>query len=265
MTATYQPLTESGRGALINDRKMTDFSKQEIDDLLAQYYYLVFTNNPVQVEEAEDFMCQFGKLTQNDRRKGAVLNIDASKRDDGEVLLGEGFLPLHRDGSLMGLNVLRVAIVCQDYKNVVEGGRTFVADAESALKEVPQEYLDILREKGIEGKPVDSYYTASSDQWHPIQGFIEVDGKEFLNIGFPSPKGEKPSWLLRIPGEPQEKCDEIFEVLEKVVMDEKYCYYHDWQEGDVILFDNQRTLHGREAFKLDNGKRALANIQVIAN
>jgi alpha-ketoglutarate-dependent taurine dioxygenase len=44
-------------------------------------------------------------------------------------------------------------------------------------------------------------------------------------------------------------------------MDERYCYYHSWSEGDLLLLDNKRTLHGREAFK---GQRSLANIQVIA-
>jgi alpha-ketoglutarate-dependent taurine dioxygenase len=34
-----------------------------------------------------------------------------------------------------------------------------------------------------------------------------------------------------------------------------------WNEGDLILLDNRRLLHGREAFR---GERALANLQVRA-
>jgi (5R)-carbapenem-3-carboxylate synthase len=202
-----------------------------------------------------------GPLTKNDRRNDAVLAIDGSKANQGEVLLGQGFLPLHRDGALMGTDVKMVGIFCQAYKNV-KNGRTFVADSEAIQNAIPDEYLQLLRDKGIEGKPVDSYYLKSADQWHPIKGFIDVDGKEFLNIGFPSPEGEKPSWLLQIPGESEEKCREVFAELSRIAMDEKYCYYHDWQEGEVILFDNRRTLHGREAFSAE--ARALANIQVLA-
>ncbi|HVJ91140.1 MAG TPA: TauD/TfdA family dioxygenase, partial [Labilithrix sp.] len=69
------------------------------------------------------------------------------------------------------------------------------------------------------------------------------------------------SWLVRIPGIEEERSQEIFETLRSVLMSEKYCYYHDWNEGELLLLDNKRTLHGREAFQ---GQRALANIQVIS-
>lgn len=257
----YTPILESGKGLKITDKKITDFSADEIQALIDEHRFLVFTENPITAEEVEDFLQQFGPLTQNNRRKGAVLAIDGSKNDEGEVLLGQGFLPLHRDGALMGTNVQMVGIFCQEYKNV-QNGRTFVTDSEAIQKVIPSEYMDLLREKGIEGKPVDSYYLKSADSWHPIKGFIDVDGEEFLNIGFPSPEGEKPSWLLQIPGETEEKCKKIFDTLSDIAMDEKYCYYHEWQEGELILFDNRRTLHGREAFT--GGPRALANIQVLA-
>lgn len=260
--AEYQVLTESGRGLKISNKSFKEFSKEELEELLDKYYWLVFTNNPITIDDVEDTLTQIGPLTENDRRKGAVLNIDTSKVDEGEVLLGQGFLPLHRDGSLMGTNVKYVGIFCVEHKNVTEGGRTFITDAESALKEVPQSYLDLLDEKGIEGKPVDNYYLKSGDEWHPIAGFIEVEGKKFLNVGFPSPEGEKKSWDMRIPGETDEKFKEVFDSLEGAVMDEKYCYHHTWTEGDLMLLDNRKTLHGREAFK---GQRALANIQVLGD
>ena len=258
--AQYQPMTASGKGLKIVGKNISDFTPQEISDLIDQYYWLVFTGKPASLNEVENTLKQFGPLTQNDRRKGVVLNIDTSKKDEGEVLLGDGFLPLHRDGALMGTNVKYVGIFCVDYKNVSEGGRTFITDAESAIEEVPQEYLDLLDEKGTEGKPVDSYYLKSSDQWHPIPGFIDIEGKKYLNVGFPSPEGEKKSWDMRIPGESEETFKKVSDVLERAVMDEKYCYYHEWTEGDLVLFDNRKTLHGREAFK---GQRALANIQVL--
>ncbi len=260
--AHYKPITASERGVAISDHKLTDFTAEEVWQLIDNYRWLVFKDNPISEAEVKDFLHQFGPLTENNRRKGTVLNIDGSKADEGEVLLGEGFLPLHRDGALMGTNVLLVGIFCAEYKNITVGGRTFITDAENALKEVPQEYLDILRERGIEGKPVDSYYLKSADEWHPIPGFIDIDGKSYLNIGFPSPKGEKPSWLMRIPGISDDRFDEIFTTMTSVLMDEKYCYYHEWEEGDLLLFDNRKVLHGREAYRGE--RRALANIQVLA-
>jgi (5R)-carbapenem-3-carboxylate synthase len=255
----YKPLTPSGRGAMITDRRVTDFSVEEIRELIAAYQWLAFKGNPVAEDEVIAYLGRFGGLVQNDRRKGAVLKIDGSQKD--EVLLGEGFMPLHRDGALMGTNVALVGIFCAEYKNVTGGARTFVSDIDGAMKELPADVLELIREKGIEGRPVDRYYTKASDKWHWIPGFIDVGGKSFLNVGFPYRPGEKASWLVRIPGVEDERCQAMFEQMRSVLMDERYCYYHSWSEGDLLLLDNKRTLHGREAFK---GQRSLANIQVIA-
>jgi (5R)-carbapenem-3-carboxylate synthase len=255
----YEPLTASGKGARITDRSMLEVPVDEMRALIARYQWLAFEKHPLTSTEVRDYLGAFGRLIQNDRRQEGVLKIDGSKKD--EVLLGEGFLPLHRDGALMGTNVALVGIHCVEYKNVTGGGRTFISDIENALKVVPPEYLDLIRERGIEGKPVDHYYTKPSDTWHAIPGFIDVEGVSSLNVGFPYRPGEKASWLVRIPGVEDERTQEIFETLRQALMDEKYCYYHRWSEGEVLLLDNLRTLHGREAFQ---GQRFLANIQVAA-
>lgn len=260
MSAAYPSLTPSGKGALITDRRVTDFSTNEIRDLIARYEWLAFKNNPVSLTEVETFLREFGTLVENDRRRGAVLELDASKKDEGEVLLGQGFLPLHRDGALMGYNIELVGIFCVLHKEVT-GGRTFVCDVDNACKEVPQDILDVIRERGIEGRPVDRYYLKTSDEWHKIAGFIDVDGKSYLNVGFPSPPDEKPSWILRIPGIDDDRCRQMFDTMSRILMSEKYCYYHVWDEGDLLLLDNRKLLHGREAFR---GERALANLQVRA-
>ena len=67
---------------------------------------------------------------------------------------------------------------------------------------------------------------------------------------------------MRIPGVAEELFQTIVETLRAAIVSEKYCYYHDWSEGLLLLLDNRRTLHGREAF---HGQRSLVNIQVIAD
>lgn len=253
-------LTPSGKGIKISDRKATDFTREEIKHLLNQYHWIVFTDNPVSETEALGFLNQFGPLTDNNRRKNGVLTLDGSKEQEGEVLLGQGFMPLHRDGALMGTHVLMVGILCLTYRQITRGGRTFITDLESATQAMPKAHLDLLRERNIEGKPVDSYYLKASTQWHPIPSFIEVEGKSVLNIGLPYPTDEKPSWLVRIPGVDYDKAQEILFDLARIMMDPQYCYHHTWQEGELLLFDNRKTLHGREAY---SGQRTLANIQVL--
>ncbi len=261
MTSTYPPLTPSGKGALITDRRVTDFSVDELRALIARHEWLAFKQHPVTLDALIDYLGRFGTLTENDRRQGPVLKLDASKQDEGEVLLGQGFMPLHRDGALMGNHIELVGIFCVEYQHVTGGGRTFISDIDNACKDVPAEILDLLRERGIEGRPVDRYYTKAADTWHRIAGFAETDGKSYLNVGFPYRPGEKPSWLLRIPGVDDDRCAAMFETMRAILMSERYCYYHAWDEGDLLLLDNRKTLHGREAFR---GRRALANLQVLA-
>lgn len=255
-----QPITPSGKGTLITDRRVTEFSVQEIRDLIARFDWLAFKNHPVTTDEVIAYLGRFGTLVQNDRRQGAVLKLDGSKKDAGEVLLGDGFMPLHRDGALMGTNVALVGIFCV-YHRGVTGGRTFVSDVENATKQVPSEILELVRTHGIEGRPVDTYYMKAPDRWHWIPGFSEVEGKSYLNVGFPYRPGEQPSWLVRMPGVDDARFHEMFETMRAILMSETYCYYHEWDEGDLILLDNRKLLHGREAFR---GQRSLANIQVLA-
>jgi (5R)-carbapenem-3-carboxylate synthase len=255
----YEPHTQSGRGATVADRSFLDFSVEELEDLIDTYQWLVFKRHPLSVSDVFAHLDKFGRLVENDRRQDGVLKLDGSQKE--EVLLGEGFMPFHRDGPLMGNDIALVGICCVEYKNVT-GGRTFISDIASAIKDVPATVLDVIRERGIEARPVDSYYLKPSDTWHPVPGFIEVDGGSYLNVIFPYEQGEKASWLVRIPGVPEEQFKSIVDTLRDALISEKYCYHHEWSEGELLLLDNRRTLHGREAF---HGQRSLVNIQVLTD
>lgn len=254
----YEPHTESGRGATIADRSFLDFSVEELEELIQTYQWLVFTRHPLSVSDARERLGAFGHLVRNDRRQDGVLKLDGSRKN--EALLGEGSMPLHRDGPLTGNDIALVGICCVEHKNVT-GGRTFISDIASAVNDVPAPILEVIRENGIEAKPVDSYYLKSADAWHPIPGFIDVGGASYLNVVFPYARGEKPGWLVRIPGITGERFETIVETVRGAIMSEKYCYFHTWSEGELLLLDNRRTLHGREAFQ---GQRSLVNVQVLA-
>ena len=125
--------------------------------------------HPVAEGEVIAYLGQFGDLVQNDRRKGAVLKIDGSKKD--EVLLGEGFMPLHRDGALMGTSVALVGIYCVEYKNVSGGGRTFVSDIEGGSKEIPAAALSAT----ADGPSLRSACRAGPGRSSGLRRLLEVD------------------------------------------------------------------------------------------
>ena len=61
---------------------------------------------------------------------------------------------------------------------------------------------------------------------------------------------------------PEDVSNRVFANLRRALFDERYVYYHDWREGDLLLMDNYAVLHGREGFQA--ARRALANIQVVS-
>jgi taurine dioxygenase len=51
---------------------------------------------------------------------------------------------------------------------------------------------------------------------------------------------------------PQEESDKLKEKLTSHIMNDKYVYHHDWQDGDIVISDQWHSMHKRWAFdKMD--------------
>jgi len=206
-------------------------------------------------------MTRLGDLVEHEKRNDGVLELDGS-HDEEEVLRGQEHMPLHKDGLLMGLEVNIVGIYCQRHRNVTDG-RTFITDMKTAMRDMDSEHLKILETNGIEGQAVDtSYYFAEGGIWHPIPAISHLEDGKSLHMGFPYRDEERASWRVRVAGVSRSISDDILKSVEHILMNEPYIYYHAWKEGDMLLMDNQRVLHGREAYI---GDRTLVNMQVIYN
>ena len=49
--------------------------------------------------------------------------------------------------------------------------------------------------------------------------------------------------LIDVVGLSREEGDPILEHLVEHTLDERFAYVHDWEEGDMVLWDNWRTMH----------------------
>ena len=57
--------------------------------------------------------------------------------------------------------------------------------------------------------------------------------------------------------------DEVFlQDLDRMLYDQKFCYQHRWQEGDILLADNHSLLHGRRPFQAEVKARHIRRIQI---
>ena len=258
MKAT-QPLTISGIGICIENAENDFFLKNNIESLLSKHHFIVLKNVNWSTGQLHSFLEQFGELVKNEKRENETMLALDGKRVATEVIRGNGRLPLHRDGLLMNTIVKFVAIMCMDYE-VTSGGRTYLSDSGKAWKEFPEEIKNALIKNGIEGMPFDTtYYLKNEAKWHPFTGTFVFNGKTYPNGGLHYHKEERASWAIRIANIEEERSDEYFNEMEKILEDKKYTYYHDWKKGDMILFDNRTVLHGREAFE---GERSLIQMQV---
>ena len=254
------PLTQSGAGCALDWSVVAGDadSIRELQALLANRRFAVLHGVGSDVESAKAILRNLGPLVEHEKREDGVLSLDGSK-DEEEVLRGQEYMPLHKDGLLMGISVQWVGIFCEVFRDV-SNGRTFISDASCALDAIPRDVLEALEQYGIEAEAVDSdYYLKEAAKWHPLVAIEKRPAGVSLNLGLPYRAGTRPSWRVRIAKVAQLKSDQLLAELEAVLMASRYLYQHEWREGDLLLFDNQRVLHGRESY---TGSRRLANLQV---
>lgn len=257
-------LTTSGAGVVIEPGRVAGPGLPEyLRSLIEQYRFVVLKQAFASVNAAVDLLHQFGPVNEAAMRKDGTVIVE--DKDEAEVFRSRFALPLHKDGLLTGFDVVLVGIYCVTFEQIV-GGRTYVSDANKALADVPPEYVSALRENGLEGMAVDAsgYYRSEyQGVWHHFPAFKAKPGRqETLSIGLPAAEGEPASWLVRVAKVERDLSDKILSSLRACLLAEKYTYFHDWEEGDILLMDNYEVLHGREAW--DGRRRQLANIQVLA-
>ena len=255
-------LTESGSGVVyeFNGTSGEDLARQ-LQQLIDTYKFVVIKKFSTNLDDVRTLMSSLGPLNKSADRDNGVLKLDTSQAN--EVLRSAEALPLHKDGILTVCDVKIVGIYCVKFQNI-SGGRTYITDSSTALEHLPHEHVELLKKVGFEGLPVDDtgYYAKDAAEWHAFKAFIpDETGTLTLNIGMPHMPGEKEGWKVRIPTVSEELSDDILYNMIRLFSNPPYVYYHDWEEEDLLLFDNCKVLHGRERFS--GGPRELANLQVI--
>lgn len=255
------PLTKIGTGIALSDFEDNQvLSPKFINQLVEEYEFIVLKNFLPNINEAHQFAASMGELVENKKREDSnKLVLDGSKAGI-EVLQGKGRLPLHCDGLMMNEKVRLVFIYCIDC-NLETGGRTYLSSNTSVWPEIPSEIKDVIINNGIEVYPCDAYYLKNEPVYHKFSGIQEVDGKQYLNGGLHYHPEEKPSWKVRFAGIDEDLSYEYFNKLEALFEDKKRTYFHDWAPGDLLIIDNVKSMHGREAY---TGMRNLIQFQVRA-
>lgn len=190
-----------------------------------------------------------------------ILKLDGT-HDKEKVITGRGSLPLHTDGILLGTQVDLIILYAEDVKDIDEDGATVVCDQLAALKDMPESLHQPLLDGRLEYLAFErGYFTNVPEGWYPISTFRDYGRVRSLNLALPFDGQAKASWDVRVPGLNEAASAAWFAALEQHLMADRFLYCHRWRKGDLLIIDNQRTLHGRRGL-LPNTCRKLLRGQV---
>ncbi|MBB5935462.1 TauD/TfdA dioxygenase family protein [Streptomyces zagrosensis] len=191
---------------------------------------------------------------------GEILDL-AVHDDPKDYVFTQGPVPYHWDGAFAEKVPSHQIFQC--VRAPVAGGQTVFCDTGLVLAGLPAETRQVWERLNVTyRKEQTAHYgghiTAPLIQQHPhtdapVVRYAEpLDPERFLSPLF-----------LDVEGLPDDLSqEEFFQDIEERLYAEDVTYYHDWQDGDIVLTDNHALLHGRTAFS-GSGARHLRRVHVL--
>ena len=277
MTLNVTPLEHVGvevSGFDINEA-LTESIKAELKSLWYEHAILVFRDQDISPEKQIEFSRIFGPLeihplkinTSDEHPELFVLENGGDKDSfftafyEGEEIVGrlDWHMDLHYTARPNHGALLRAVVVAE------EDGLTGFGDLAKAYDALDSETQDLLeklevaysfsmqrrhmRYVNLEGyepgphspkKPADVGYPDFADAVYPAVVTHPVSGRKVLEI--------VEQFLDRVitPQQFGLSNDESIELLERLVAHTKkpeFTYFHQWRDGDMVLWDNWRAMH----------------------
>ena len=186
-----------------------------------------------------------------------ILHLDGSPEED-KVVTGRGGLPLHTDGVLLGTQVDLIILYAAELANLGEHGATMVCDQLAAWQAMPGNLRAVIDAGTLEYRALErGYFTTTPDGWYEIPTIRDYGRVRSLNMALPFPPGTPASWDVRVPRVTAAESADYFSKLADYLTGADYLYTHTWQQGDLLVVDNQRTLHGRRGLAGDSTRKLL--------
>ncbi|MFH8409098.1 TauD/TfdA family dioxygenase [Streptomyces sp. NPDC018019] len=266
-TVTPGPLTESGMGSVIAPAAETDLTRLGGDIRAAALQHGCVLLKGLDLDETrfQSLVHAMGQTVDHKFGEGQadLLKLNAS-HDAGKVVTGRGPLPLHTDGLLVGERTDLIILYAADFADAPGSGETFVCDQLTAWDEMPAELRETLDRTGTLEYLVEErgYFPDVPQDWYPIASVRDYGRVRSLNLAMNFPVGTEPrGWRVRVPGLAPHESDRFLAELDAYLRGPRFTYQHRWTVGDLLVIDNQRTLHGRTAIGA-GGTRVLFRGQI---
>mgnify|MGYP001547154607 CR=1 FL=1 len=256
-------LLPSGIGINLQPKHFLALDAQTLRDLLKVKGFIVVRDLQLTKPEFAELYRRYGHPVEYRGRRanvgygyGDMLELNGDKQ---KIVTGRGRLPFHTDGGILRSNVDQIFLYGAQIEHLRFHGATLVTDHVAAVREMPRHLLEVLEHDTFEVRAAEpGYYSgASPEGWFKVDTFKDLGWVRALMIYFPFDDGDEPSWETRIVGFSASETKKFFDELGAFLRRSDYTYVHYWKTGDLLISDNRRTLHEREAFREDTARRVL--------
>ena len=264
-------------------RSLSEKEVEEIIQTIGRYGVLCFPRQRLTASQHKDFAARFGELEIN-VASGAyqepgipeVMILSNIVKDGKPIGLADAGQDWHTDMSysktIAFANVLYALQVPRRNGNVL--GSTEFSSMHAAYEGLPAELKTRLegmtvlhdfnkfwemmrREKGSKRPPLtEAQRKAKPPVSHPIFLKHPITGRKVLYAN--------PGYSMRINELPEKESDEILEFLFEHQLKPEYRYRHEWNEGDVLMWENFGTIHNAIADYGPDEHRLVKRCQVMA-
>lgn len=224
---------------------------------LADNCVLVFTKQSLTEEEQVRFGAYFGELKENLRKYAAtdhpLVMYITNEVKDGQFqgALPDGEMYFHAD--MCYLEKPAMASILYGMSIPKSGGDTLFANMYRAYETLP----DQLKQRIQGRKAINSYDPGKSDYASTrsrtsYQSVTEMSYSQPMVFRHPV-NGRRALYVNRVmtrevEGLSEPESQELLDVLFQHQEQSEYIYRHQWQPGDVVMWDNRCTLHARTNF-----------------
>ncbi len=229
----------------------------QLKSWLADSCVLVFRGQQLSEEEQVRFGGYFGELKESLRKYAAtdhpLVMYITNEVKDGQLqgALPDGEMYFHAD--MCYLENPAMASVLYGMNIPTKGGDTLFANMYRAYEDLPEN----LKNRIDGRKAINSYDPGKSDyastrSRSDYQSETELSYAQPMVFRHPV-NGRKALYVNRVmtrevEGLSEAESQELLEALFRHQEQEKFIYRHQWQPGDVVMWDNRCTLHARTDF-----------------
>lgn len=265
-------------------RPLDAAQRDEVVRLLGQYGVLCFSRQQLDAAQLKAFSALFGELEINVAGQGyqepghpEVMVLSNIVRDGKPIGIGDAGQGWHTDMSYSKVvafaNVLYgIEIPHRDGRPL--GGTSF-CDMEAAYDALPEDmkrrlegktalhdfakFYDMMRREKNSPRPplTEAQRAAKPPVSHPVVMRHPITGRKVLYAN--------PGYAMRINEMPQAESDEVLAFLFEHQTQERFVYTFEWSPGDLLIWDDLRTIHQAIPDYRPDEPRLIKRCQVMAS